>query len=147
VRNLLNDFKKFIERGNVVDLAVAVILGIAFGAVVKAFTDKVLMPLIAVITGGEHVSFDYFVTIRGVQIQWGAFITELVNFLIIAFSVFLIVKAFEAAKNLRHKADDDKEIKLTEVELLEEIRDILAAQQRREARTGGAAVERSGARE
>jgi large conductance mechanosensitive channel len=87
------------------------------------------------------------VTIRGVQIQWGAFITELVNFLIIAFSVFIIVKAFEAAKNLRHSADDDKEIKLTEVELLEEIRDILAAQQRREARTGGADVERPSTRE
>jgi large conductance mechanosensitive channel len=136
VRNLLNDFRKFIERGNVIDLAVAVILGIAFGAVVKAFTDKVLMPLIAALTGGNRVSFDYTVTVRGTEIQWGAFVTEFVNFLIIAFSVFLIVKAFEAAKNLRHRADDDQEIKLTEVELLEEIRDLLAAQQGRPARTG-----------
>jgi large conductance mechanosensitive channel len=138
VRNLLNDFKKFIERGNVVDLAVAVILGIAFGAVVKAFTDKVLMPLIAAITGGERVAFDYTLAVRGTEIQWGAFVTEFVNFLIIAFSVFIIVKAFEAAKNLRHQADDDKEIKITEVEVLEEIRDLLAAQERREQRTSSA---------
>jgi large conductance mechanosensitive channel len=138
VRNLLNDFKKFIERGNVVDLAVAVILGIAFGAVVKALTEKVIMPLITVLTGGNRVGFDYTVTIRGTDIAWGAFVTEVVNFLIIAFSVFVIVKAIEAAKNLRRRADDDQEIKLTEVEVLEEIRDLLAAQERREQRTSSA---------
>jgi large conductance mechanosensitive channel len=137
VPKILSDFKKFIERGNVVDLAVAVILGIAFGLVVKAMTEKILMPLISVITGGEGPNFDYSLTLRGKEILWGSFLTEVVNFLIIAFAVFLIVKAIEKAKNLRHHADADKEIKLTELDVLEEIRDILAAQQRREARRTG----------
>lgn len=124
---MLKEFKKFIERGNVVDLAVAVILGIAFGAVVKALTERVLMPLIAVITGGDGPRFDYTLDIRGKSIEYGAFLTELANFVIIAFAVFLIVKAIERAKNLRHRSDEDAEIKITEVELLEEIRDLLAA--------------------
>jgi large conductance mechanosensitive channel len=123
---VLKDFKKFIERGNVLDLAVAVILGIAFNDVVKAFTDKVFSRLIAVITGGTRPEFDYSVSIRGVAIEYGAFITALVNFVIIAFAVFLLVKAIESAKNLRRKDEEDTEVQLTEVELLEEIRDLLA---------------------
>jgi large conductance mechanosensitive channel len=128
VRNLLTDFKKFIQRGNVIDLAVAVILGIEFGNVVKSMTNAVLMPLIAAITGGSGPSFDYSQDIRGKSIEYGAFLTALVNFIIIAFAVFLIVKAVERLQNLRRqKEDEDTEIKLTEVELLEEIRDLLAA--------------------
>jgi large conductance mechanosensitive channel len=128
VRNLLTEFKKFIQRGNVIDLAVAVILGIEFGAVVKSLTNQVLMPLISVITGGNSPAFDYTFDVRGKSIEWGGFVTALVNFLIIAFAVFLIVKAVERLQNLRRqKEDEDTEIKLTEVELLEEIRDLLAA--------------------
>lgn len=134
MRNLLNDFKKFIERGNVVDLAVAVVLGIAFGAVVEALTDRIVMPLVTVLTGGNRVTFDYSVKIRETEILWGAFITEVVNFLLIALSVFIIVKVIEGAKSLRHRADQDEEVKLTELDVLEEIRDLLAAQHRREVR-------------
>jgi large conductance mechanosensitive channel len=128
---VLKDFKKFIERGNVIDLAVAVILGIAFGEVVKSLTNDVIMKLITVITGGNRPDFNYSLTINGTDINYGAFLTALVNFLIIAFAVFLIVKAIESAKNLRRKDDDDTEIKITEVELLEEIRDLLAEDRKR----------------
>jgi large conductance mechanosensitive channel len=116
---VLKEFRDFIDKGNVVGLAVAVILGIAFGAVVKALTDRIIMPLIAVITGGDRLSFDYSVTLRGVAIQWGAFVTEVVNFLIIAFAVFLMVKAYEAATKRRAAVE-------TELDLLQEIRDLLA---------------------
>jgi large conductance mechanosensitive channel len=124
--SVLKEFRKFIERGNVVDLAVAVILGAAFGAVVKSLTEHILMPLIAVITGGDGPSFDYSIVIRDKEILWGAFLTEAVNFVIIAFAIFVIVKAFERARNLRQKDEVVEEAALTEVELLQEIRDLLA---------------------
>jgi large conductance mechanosensitive channel len=128
---VIKEFKEFIARGNVVDLAVAVILGIAFGAVVKAMTDKVLMPLISVITGGSGPRFDYTLDLRGKSIEYGAFLTELANFVIIAFAVFLIVKAINKAQHLRTKKEDqDTEIKITEIELLEEIRDLLASERK-----------------
>jgi large conductance mechanosensitive channel len=124
---VLKEFREFIERGNVVDLAVAVILGIAFNEVVQSFTKSVLMPLIAVITGGSGPNFDYTLDLRGKTIAWGVFLAAVVNFLIIAFATFLIVKAINKARSLgHHKEAEDKEIALTEVELLEEIRDLLA---------------------
>jgi large conductance mechanosensitive channel len=125
---VLQAFKKFIMRGNVIDLAVAVIIGIAFGAVVKSLTEKVLMPLISVIIGGDTPTFNYTLDLRGKSIEYGVFLTEVVNFLIIAFALFLIVKAIEKAQSLGKRKDDtDTELKVTEVELLEEIRDLLAA--------------------
>jgi large conductance mechanosensitive channel len=127
---VLKDFRNFIERGNVLDLAVAVILGVAFNDVVKSFTNDVLMQIIAVITGGSRPSFDYSVTIRETSIRYGSFLTALINFLIIAFAAFLIVKAIQSAQNLRRKDEEDTEVKLTEVELLEEIRDLLADRQK-----------------
>jgi large conductance mechanosensitive channel len=124
---VLQEFKKFIQRGNVIDLAVAVIIGLAFAAIVKSFTGDILMPLISVVTGGNSAAFDYTLDIRGKTIAWGQFVSEVVNFLIIAFAVFLIVKAIERIPGMRKKEDTDAEIQLTEVELLEEIRDLLAA--------------------
>lgn len=124
---MLKEFKQFIERGNVLDLAVAVILGVAFNDVVKSFTNDVLMQIIAVITGGNRANFDFSVTLNDVDIRYGAFLTALVNFLIIAFAAFLIVKAIQTAQGLRRTKDAETEIALTEVELLEEIRDLLAA--------------------
>jgi large conductance mechanosensitive channel len=127
---MLNDFKKFIQRGNVIDLAVAVVLGTAFGLVVKSFTDNVLMPLIGAITGGDSPTVHWVLQLRGKAIDLGAFLSALINFLIVAFAVFIIVKAIEKAENFRKKEDQDAEMKITEVELLEEIRDLLAAERR-----------------
>lgn len=122
---MIKEFKEFIQRGNVVDLAVAVVIGAAFGIVVKSFTDNVLMRIIGII--GGNPSFDYSITVNGSVIAWGQFLTDIVNFLIIAFAVFLVVKAINKLQNLRTK-EEMEDVEVTEVELLAEIRDLLLAQ-------------------
>ena len=97
---MLQEFKKFILRGNVLDLAVAVIIGAAFGAVITAFTNGILMNLIAAIFG--QPSFDSIVIDVGDgELLIGVFLTAVVNFLIIAFALFLIIKTFEQMENRR----------------------------------------------
>jgi len=127
VRELLADFRKFITRGNVIDLAVAVVIGTAFTAVVTSFVENIVMPIIGII-GGEP-SFDrYYWTINGSRIRYGTFLTALVSFVIIAAAVFLMIKSFEKLQALRRsKADaieDEAELTVSE-ELLKEIRDLL----------------------
>ncbi len=86
------EFQEFISRGNVVDLAVAVILGVAFGAIVTSLVNDVIMPLIGIIIGG--ISFTgMMVQVGTAQVKYGNFIQALVNFLIIAFVVFMIVRS------------------------------------------------------
>ena len=87
---MLKEFREFIMRGNVVDLAVAVVIGAAFGAVVTALVEGIIMPLIAAIFGKPN--FDYFsLTINGAEFRYGVFLTAVVNFLLIAAAVFLLV--------------------------------------------------------
>lgn len=109
---MLGEFKAFIARGNVLDLAVAVIIGVAFGAIVTSLTDDIIMPLIGAATGGIDFSSNFVVLgpipadyagsptdyaalkKAGVALfGWGAFLTAVINFVIIAFVVFLIVRA------------------------------------------------------
>jgi large conductance mechanosensitive channel len=123
---MIKEFREFIQRGNVVDLAVAVVIGAAFAAIVASFTSDVLMPIIGIF--GGQPSFDqYDLKIRDSVISWGSFVTAIVNFLIIAFAVFLVVKAINKMQSLRAKPEEIEEAELTEVELLAEIRDLLAA--------------------
>ncbi len=90
---MVREFREFITKGNLVEIAVAFILGVAFAAVVTAFTN-VIMSLIGAIFGGD-VSFDQLtVEVNGTPIPYGAFLTALVNFLIVAFILFLLVKAY-----------------------------------------------------
>lgn len=105
--SLVSEFKEFVQRGNVVDLAVAVVLGVAFGNVVTSFVNDVLMPPIGLLLGGTDFA-NLFVALNGTAypslaaaraagapvIAYGAFLNSLLQFLIIAFSVFLVVKAF-----------------------------------------------------
>ena len=127
---MLQEFKKFILRGNVLDLAVAVIIGAAFGVVVNAFTNGILMNLIAAIFG--QPSFDSIVIDVGDgQLLVGAFLTALVNFIIVAFALFLIIKAFEKLQNRRRSGtspEEDAPIPSDEALLLAEIRDLLRSQ-------------------
>jgi large conductance mechanosensitive channel len=123
---MIKEFKEFIAKGNVVDLAVAVILGAAFGLIVTAFTKGILMPLIGIV-GGQASFDDYKITINGSDILWGSFVTATVNFLIVAFALFLIVKAMNRMQNLRKK-EEVEEDEITELQLLTEIRDLLVAQ-------------------
>lgn len=124
---MLQDFKKFIMKGNVMDLAVAVVIGAAFAAVVTGFVDYILMPIIGIL-GGEPSFDDYFITINDSQIRWGSFVTVLVSFVIIAAAVFVAVRAFEAMEARRGTTADDDSSPTSE-ELLTEIRDLLRAQQ------------------
>lgn len=138
--NFIKEFKEFINRGNVVDLAVAVVLGAAFGAVVTSFVDDVLMQLIAAIFGQADfsaltISFGRTDPETGLQtvIRYGAFITAVISFLIVAFAVFLVVKALNEMQRRRARGEtpaDEEPPPPTDVELLSEIRDLLAAQGR-----------------
>lgn len=118
-------------KGNVIDLAVAVVIGAAFGAVVNALVANVLMPLIAALTGSPN--FDSFarVTLNGVDIKFGVFLTALVNFLIIAAAIyFLVVMPMNhliARRNARLDIKPVAEPVDPQVELLIEIRDALTA--------------------
>jgi large conductance mechanosensitive channel len=120
------DFKAFILRGNVIDLAVAVVIGAAFTTVVNSFANDILMQIIAAIFGKQDFSSLYW-TVNDAQIRIGAFITALVNFVIIAFGVFLVIKAIAAAQNLRKRGDEPEEspAPTDEVILLTQIRDLL----------------------
>jgi large conductance mechanosensitive channel len=116
-------------RGNIIDLAVAVILGTAFGAVVFAFTDGVLMAFVAAILGEPN--FDSItIDVGDGTILIGTFLTALVNFLIIAWVLFLVLKAIAKASDLRGKsadADTEAPAPSDEAVLLTEIRDLLAS--------------------
>jgi large conductance mechanosensitive channel len=116
--HVVEDLKKFVLRGNVIDLAVAVIIGIAFGAVVLSLVNDVIMPVIGALFGKPNFNDLTFNVGDGV-VAYGKFITALVNFLIIGTVLFFIVRAVQMFFR--------QEKKPTEVELLTEIRDLLRA--------------------
>lgn len=126
---MLREFKAFVLRGNVVDLAVAVILGVAFNAVVQSFADGILMNLVAAVFG--QPTFDSITTDVGDGVLLtGAFLTAVVRFVIIAFALFLVVKAFNALQERRRRGDapvEDAPAPSDEAVLLAEIRDLLRA--------------------
>jgi large conductance mechanosensitive channel len=128
VKNLIDEFKQFIMRGNVLDLAVAVIIGAAFGLVVTTFTNGVLMALIAAIFG--QANFDELtLSVGDGVIAYGTFLTALVNFLIIAFALFMIIKAVSALQRQRAaEPAEETPAPTDEALLLTEIRDLLQAQ-------------------
>ena len=98
MKTFLNEFKEFINRGNVMDLAVGVIIGGAFTSIVTALTDHIINPLIAVVAGGGTDNISGLV-IPGTDIDFGAFISAIINFLIVAFVLFVTIKAI----NMLHK--------------------------------------------
>ena len=129
---MLQEFKKFIARGNVLDLAVGVIIGAAFGSIVTSLVENIFTPLIGIIFGGVDFSSLSF-TIKDEQIMYGLFIQSVFDFLIKAVCLFIVVKVMnklnEGAHKLnRHKKEEEvkEEVKKSdEVLLLEEIRDLL----------------------
>lgn len=120
-----NEFVKFLNRGNVIDLAVAVILGTAFGAIVTSLVNDIIMPLIGLILGGVDFTTLSF-GVGGAQVMYGNFIQALVNFLIIAFVVFQIVRTIN---NMKARFAKKEEVVVQadpeELVLLREIRDLL----------------------
>jgi large conductance mechanosensitive channel len=94
---MIKEFKEFVMRGNVLDLAVAVIIGGAFGKIVSSLVNDILMPLVGLVLGGVDFSELSF-TIGQAVVKWGAFVQAIVDFLIIALVIFMIVKAANKAK-------------------------------------------------
>ena len=134
---MLKGFKDFIMRGNVIDLAVAVVIGAAFTAIVTAFTDNLINPLVAAL-GGADVSGLGFHIIAGNEatfLDFGAVITAAINFLLIAAVVYFIIvapmnKLKEIQEARRGINQDDEDVAPTDVELLTEIRDLLSREVR-----------------
>ena len=125
---MLTEFRDFIMRGNVVELAVAVILGAAFGAVVTAFAGAFITPLIALI-GGQPDFGDLRFTISGTEFPYGEFLNALIAFLIISAIVFfLVVRPMNQLMARLKRTDEEPEAPSAEVATLIEIRDLLAAQ-------------------
>lgn len=116
------DFKEFISRGNVVDMAVGVIIGGAFGKIVSSLVNDVLMPFVGILLGGIDFSKLSF-AIGDAKILYGSFIQTVIDFLIIAFCIFIIVKLFEKFRKKEEVSSVDE--KSSEVLILEEIRDLL----------------------
>ena len=129
MKKISGDFKAFISRGNVVDMAVGVIIGGAFGKIVTSLVNDVLTPIIGVFLGGLNFSELSF-GLKDAQINYGLFIQTVVDFLIIAACIFTMVKFFERfkKKEVPKKEEENKDEppkKSEEVLLLEEIRDLL----------------------
>ena len=126
IKKELSEFKTFIARGNVIDMAVGVIIGGAFGKIVTSLVNDILMPLIGTILGGLDFS-SLSLKINDANIAYGAFIQSVVDFLIIAFCIFMMIKLFEKFKFEEKKEEVKEEApkKSDEVVLLEEIRDLL----------------------
>ena len=140
---MLADFREFIAKGNVMELAVAVIIGGAFGTIVTSLTDDIIMPLVGALFGGADFS-NYFLLLDvpdgytgstsdyaalkeagAAMIGYGAFITAVINFLILAFIIFLLVRYAKRVTEQFLAGDNEEPVGPTEVELLKEIRDEL----------------------
>ncbi len=122
-----NEFKQFISRGNVLDLAVAVVIGGAFGAIVNSLVNDILMPIIGVIIGGLDFT-GLAITVGDARIQYGNFIQAIVNFLIIAAALFFVVKSANAMMRQKQETPAPPPPPAPEVQLLSEIRDLLREQ-------------------
>jgi large conductance mechanosensitive channel len=94
---MLREFREFAIRGNVMDLAIAVIIGGAFGLIVTSLVNDILMPLIGLLMGGINFS-ELAIVVGGAEVRWGAFVQSIINFLIIAFVIFLLVRAMNRLK-------------------------------------------------
>jgi len=125
---MIQEFKEFIKRGNVLDLAVGVIMGSAFGKIVSSVVDDILMPIIGVLIGGVDFK-NLKVSVGNATITYGNFLQNVIDFLIVALCIFFIIKfinkffAFHKKENEEEKKETPK--KSEEVLLLEEIRDLL----------------------
>ena len=133
MKKFLEEFKAFALKGNVMDMAIGVIIGAAFGNIVSALTDNFINPLIAVITGGVQKDENGVMqvvggsfTVRGVEFSYGAFLSAVINFLIIALILFCILKAVNKAMAVGKKKEEEKPAEPPKEEvLLTEIRDLL----------------------
>jgi len=143
---MIKEFKQFAFKGNLVDMAVGIIIGGAFATVVSSLVEDVFMPLVGLMTGGVNFS-EHFITLKGgetegaayltveaavndgaVVLTWGNFVTNLISFLILAFVVFLVIQKFIGALKKEQEAPAEALKPSEEVLVLQEIRDLLSKQ-------------------
>ena len=123
MKKVLQEFKEFISKGNVIDMAVGVIIGSAFSKIVTSLVNDVIMPLIGIIIGGLDFS-KLSITVKDSQIMYGSFIQNIVDFLIIAICIFTVVKIIN--KFRKPKKEEPEKVEIPEdIKLLTEIRDLL----------------------
>lgn len=129
--SFFHEFKEFASRGNVMDMAVGIIIGAAFGKIVSSFVEDVIMPPIGVLVGGVNFT-DLAVTIKdavgetpAVTLNYGNFLQTVFDFVIIAFAIFLVIKAMNKLKRQQEEKPAEPPVPSKEETLLTEIRDIL----------------------
>lgn len=141
--SFFKDFKDFAMKGNVVDMAVGVIIGAAFGKIVSSLVDDIIMPLVGVATGGMNFT-DYKIMLKeattnaagevipAVTLNWGSWVQTIVDFLIVAFCIFVMIKFMSNLRKKKEVEEAQEEAAVAETskeeELLTEIRDILKSQ-------------------
>lgn len=124
---MLKEFRDFINRGSVIDLAVAVIIGIAFGAIITSLVNDIIMPLVGVVLGKVDFA-GLAIQVGEASIAYGKFVQAIVNFLIIAFVLFLVIRAFNKMQPKKEAAPAARPAPQADVKLLTEIRDLLKKQ-------------------
>jgi len=134
---MLKEFKDFAMKGNFVDMAVGIVIGAAFGTIVKSFVDDIIMPVVGMLTGGvdfgnmfyvlgdsgaTYATLDAAKEAGAATVNYGLFINSMVTFVIVAFALFMVIKGMNAAKKAEEEAPAEPS---DEVKLLSEIRDAL----------------------
>lgn len=127
MKKFMQDFKAFIARGNVIDMAVGVVIGSAFGKIVTSLVENIIMPIVGILIGG-HDFTNLSIKIKDATISYGVFIQNIIDFLIIAFCIFTVIRVIGAATRKRKKVEEKKEEIPADIRLLEEIRDLLKVQ-------------------
>lgn len=123
MKKFINDFRTFISRGNVMDMAVGVIIGTAFGKIVTSLVNDILMPIIGIILGGLDFS-GLTIKVGNASVAYGSFIQTVIDFLIVAICIFIMIRFFEKFKKKEVKKEDTPMVS-EEILLLREIRDSL----------------------
>lgn len=135
---MLKEFREFAMRGNVVDMAVGIVIGAAFTSIVKSLVGDIIMPVVGLITGGVDFS-NIFITLKGgsfqtlkaaqdagaVTLNVGLFINAIISFVIVAFALFMVIKTMNQLKRRQEEEPEEEPAPPKEVQLLEEIRDAL----------------------
>lgn len=124
MKGFIKEFKEFISRGSVIDLAVAVVIGGAFTKIVNSLVDDIIMPIIGVIIGGINFE-NLMITVGTAEIRYGMFIQTIVNFILISFVIFSIIKSINQFKKKEEEKPEEPEKPSEDIVLLTEIRDLL----------------------
>lgn len=124
------EFKEFAIKGNVIDLAVAVVIGAAFGKIISSLVDNIIMPLVGVLTGGIDFTKSFIWQVGDATVSFGVFLQSVIDFLIISFAIFLFIRMLNKLKKkkIEEVVEETASELDTKEELLKEIRDLLKAQ-------------------